>query len=230
MFGGLLHRTIVSALLVVIGLGLNVAITLPKGTAASQNLPMPELAQNSDSVLQISQQPDQRSSLAVSDKLTLTDGTPVRFRFVRAVISSRVIAGEKVPLEVVEPVLAGNLIAIPQRASAEATVTLAQAGRSMGRGGNLELKIEGVRLSDGQLIPVRAVKRVKAGGKRQPLILAGAAAGMAYWPASPLGFLIYVKGKNATIPVGTEIIAYINGGFPLDASKFQTAQQKDAPK
>jgi len=188
-----------------------------------------------DSVLYDSpRQGDQGSSPADSAKLVLNDGTPVRLKFARAVVSSQVIAGERVPLEVVEPVLAGNLVALPRHAPAAATVTMAQAGRSMGRGGNLELRIESVRLADGELVPVRAVKDVKAGGGRQPLILAGAAVGMAYWPGSSLGFLVYVKGKNATIRAGTEITAYINGDFALDASKFQTAgaspQQKDVPK
>jgi hypothetical protein len=179
------------------------------------------------------QQADQGSSPADSAKLVLTDGTPVRLKFARAVVSSRVIAGEKVPLEVVESVLVSNLAVIPQESLAEATVTMAQAGRSMGRGGNLQLKVENLRLADGELVPVRAVKDAKARGY-QPLVLAGTAAGMVYWLASPLSFLVYVKGKNAIIPAGAEITAYITGDFPLEASKFQIAgaspQQKDVPK
>jgi hypothetical protein len=166
----------------------------------------------------------------------LTDGTLVRLKFVRAVVSSQVIAGEKVPLEVVEPVLVGKLVAIPQHSAEEAIVTMAQAGRSMGRGGNLQFKIENIRLADGELVPVRAVKDVKGGGNRAVALTgeAGMAAGFAFWPASPLGFLIYAKGKNATIPAGAEITAYIVGDFPLDPSKFQDAaavpQEKNAPK
>jgi hypothetical protein len=166
----------------------------------------------------------------------LTDGTLVRLKFVRAVVSSQVIAGEKVPLEVVEPVLVGKLVAIPQHSAEEAIVTMAQAGRSMGRGGNLQFKIENIRLGDGELVPVRAVKNVKGGGNRAVALTgeAGMAAGFAFWPASPLGFLIYAKGKNGTIPAGAEITAYIVGDFPLDRSKFQDAamvpQEKSAPK
>src|SRR5947208_14235064 len=85
----------------------------------------------------------------------LTDGTPVHLKFVHAVVSSRVIAGEKVPLEVVEPVLVGKLVAISQHSQAEAIVSMAQAKRSLGRGGNLELKIDTVRLADGEIVPVR---------------------------------------------------------------------------
>lgn len=172
---------------------------------------------------------------AENAKVELTDGTPVRLKFVRAVVSSQVIAGDKVPLEVVEAVVAGKLVAIPQHTSAEAIVTMAQAGRSMGRGGNLQLKIEGIHLADGEVVPVRAVKDSKGGN--QPLARvgeAGMAAGFVFWPATPLGFLIYARGKNATIPAGAEVTAYIAGDFSLDPSKFQAVPQnlpeKNEPK
>lgn len=216
------------------GLVFCVPVNASTGILASHNLRALHSEQTSVSVPQdCPQQPGQQTPSASSDKLKLTDGTPVRLRFVRAVVSSQVIAGEKVPLEVVEPVLVSNLVVIPQHSPAEATVTMAQAGRSVGRGGNLQLKIESIRLADGELVPLRAVKDVKAGGY-QPLVLAGTAAGMVYWLASPLSLLLYARGKNATIPPGAEVTAYIAGEFPLDASRFQTAaassQQKDMPK
>lgn len=83
------------------------------------------------------------------------------------------------PPEVVEPVLVGNLVAIPQHGSAEATVTMAQAKRNMGRGGNLELKIESIRLADGEAVPVRAVKDVKRGERK-----AVAIAAWSVWPTA----------------------------------------------
>jgi hypothetical protein len=93
----------------------------------------------------------------------------------------------------------------------------------MGRGGNLQFKIENIRLADGELVPVRAVKDVKGGGHRMVMV-----AGV----VEPL--LFQIKGKNATILAGTEITAYITGDFPLDPSKFQTAatnlQEKNGPK
>lgn len=170
-----------------------------------------------------SQQSEQSTSLANTPKPVLADGTPVRLRFVRAVVSSQVIAGEKIPLEVVEPVLVGNLIAIPQHTQTEAIVTMAQAGRSMGRGGNLQLKIESVRLGDGEPVPVRSVRDVKGGGRQAVALIAN----LTVWP-------FQVKGKNATVPAGTEITVYITGNFPVDPSKLQTdhtsAQEKNEPK
>jgi hypothetical protein len=225
-FGGLLHKATVWALFLAVSLTLNARVN------TSQNPSAQGREQKSDLVLDSIQQADHGASPATGTKLELADGTPVRLRFVRAVVSSRVLAGEKVPLDIVEPVLVGSLIAIPQHSPAAATVTMAQAERSMGRGGNLQLKIESVRLADGELVPVRAVKDVKGGG-RQPMVLAGTAAGVAYWPASPLVFLVYVKGKSAAIPAGAEITAYTTGDILLDPSKFRAVsaspQGENAP-
>jgi hypothetical protein len=225
-----------SVLFLAFSLGLNGRVSTAQLGFASRTPLELERGLESDSVVGQSQRSEQGTSPANAPKPVLTDGTPVRLKFVRAVVSSQAIAGEKLPLEVVEPVLVGKLVAIPQHSDEEAIVTMAQAGRSMGRGGTLQLKIESLRLADGELVPVRAVKDVKGGGNRAVALTgeAGMAAGFAFGPASPLGFLIYAKGKNATIPAGAEITAYVVGDFPLDPSKFQDAakvpQEKNAPQ
>ncbi|MGA8676485.1 MAG: hypothetical protein WB621_14810 [Candidatus Acidiferrales bacterium] len=44
------------------------------------------------------------------------------------------------------------------------------------------------------------------------------ATAIVFFPAAPL--FLFMKGKDITIPKGTEITAYINSDVPLDASKF----------
>jgi hypothetical protein len=204
------------------GLGLNVPVSMFHVGVASQNPYAPEWKQSSDSTIERTKVTAQDASPVTTSKPVLTDGTAIRMKFVRAVVSSQVIAGEKVPLEVVEPVLAGKLVAISQHSTEEAIVMMAQAGRSMARGGNLQLKIEQVRLADGELVPVRAIKDVEGDGRKGLMI-----ATLPLWAFE-------VKGKSAAVPAGTEITAYIAGDFPLDASKFRLAdanpQQKDTPK
>ena len=158
---------------------------------------------------------------ANEEKLVLQDGTPVRLRFMRAVISSQVIAGETINLQAVEEVQVGGLAAIALYAPAKATVTMAQAKRSMGRGGNLEMKIESVSLASGESVPLRAIKDVKGGGNKGEMTAGLVAAGLLFWPAAPFAF--FVQGKNATIPEGTELTAYINGDISLDRNKFPIA-------
>jgi hypothetical protein len=153
--------------------------------------------------------------------VVLKDGTPVQLKFVHKVISSRVIAGEKLDLQVVEEVRIGDRVVIPKDSAAEAMVTMAQAKRAMGRGGNLEIKIESVRLTSGETARLRMLKDVKGEGNKAPMIVGAVAIGIVYLPAAPLFF--YVHGKDAVIPEGTEITAYVNGDVSLDPAKFAAA-------
>jgi hypothetical protein len=229
---GLVQRAVVAAVFLAASLGFDTRVNTSRESLTASGWDEPEYQQQSEPARESTKQAGYGAIPTDGAKIELADGTPVRLRFLRPVMSSRVIAGDKVRLEVVAAVLAGNVIAIPQHSSAEALVIMAQAGRSMGRGGNMQLKIESVRLADGEVAPVRAVKDVKGSGAREPVILLGATAGIAYWAASPLEFLFYVKGKSAAIPAGTEITAYISGNLLLDPSKFQTVagSEGDVPK
>ena len=152
-------------------------------------------------------------------KILLADGTPIRLRFARKVVSSEVIAGEKIPMEASEPVLVGEWVAIPQHSEQQAVVTMAQAGRSLGRGGNLQFKIESVRLADGELVQVRATKDPKNAESGIPVNADAARPRVVYWLAT--AFVFDFKGKAATIPAGTEVTTFLAGDFTLDASKFR---------
>jgi hypothetical protein len=164
---------------------------------------------------------EQQTTSPQDAKLILPDATPVRLRFVRDVVSSQVIAGETIDLQAVQEVRVNGRIAIAETAPAKAMVTLAQAKRSMGRGGNLELKIETVLLANGESVPLRAVKDVKGGGNKGEIAGGLIASGLLFIPAAP--FVFFVEGKNAVIPRGTELTAYINGDVAMDRTKFPAA-------
>jgi len=211
------HSTAIPVFILAAGLAGNPAVS----GAPLQNAPSVQQEQKSELPVQDSPQTaEQQGAPANDSKLVLQDGTAVRLRIVRAVDSSKVIAGETIDLQVVEEVRLGNLVAIPDHGSAKATVTLAQAKRAMGRGGNLEMKIETVRLANGELAPLRTVKDVKGGGHKGEMAGGMIAAGLVFWPAAP--FVFFVEGKNAVIPEGAEITAYVNGDISLDPAKFPT--------
>ncbi len=218
-----LRLAAMAALLLAAGPGSNLPIQASRGIPGPENSHVLQQARTSNSVVaNPSPQSNRPTPPANGAKWVLTDGTPVRLRFVRAVDSSLVIAGEKEPMEVVEAVLVGNFVAIPLHSPAQATVTLAQTKRTEGRGGNLQLKIESLRLADGELVPVRGFENVKGEEHRT-----AAKVGLG-------GYLFNVNGKSAKIPVGTEITAYILGDHALDASKFEVAaansEKKDRPQ
>jgi hypothetical protein len=122
---------------------------------------------------------------------------------------------DTVDFEVLEQVTVHDQVVIPRGAIALGTVTDSGPKRRMARGGKLNVNIDSVRLASGEKIPLRAVKDVKGGGHTGAMT--GAMA-IVFFPAAPL--FLFMKGKDITIPQGTEITAYTAGDIPLDASKF----------
>lgn len=216
-----MSKTAVPVFLLTLSLGWNVPVdAFNSGITSQQPAPIPQ-EKKPDSTPEQSQKSDQNNLPADNARVVLPDGTPVRLKFVRAVVSSQVIAGDKVPLEVIEPLLVSKLVAIPEHSAQEAIVTVAQGGRTMGRGGTLQFKIENIRLADGELVPVRAVKDVKSETSKAVRI-----ATFPVWD--------YLIGKSARVPAGAEITAYIARDFPLDPSKFHVTgpnpREKNEPK
>jgi len=176
-----------------------------------------------------------QSTPMATPRVILKDATPVQLRFGRMISSSQVIAGDRVYLPVAAEVRIGDLVVVPKESIAEAVVTLAQAKRAMARGGNLEIKIETVRLASGEAAPLRMIKDVKGGGHQVAMV--GGVVGTALVLPVAAPFLLLVKGKDAVIPKGTEITAYVDGDVSLDPAKFlpaatapQAAQEEVVPQ
>jgi hypothetical protein len=171
-------------------------------------------------VKQSSQQPEPASQ-PVKPPLAfgLDDGTPVRLRINRTISSEDAKVGDTVDFEVLEDVNSHDVILIPRGGIALATITEAQSKRRMGRAGKLNVNIDNVKLVDGEKVALRAVKEVKGGSHTGAMTGAIVATAIVFFPAAPL--FLFMKGKDITIPKGTEITAYINGDVPLDPKKFQ---------
>jgi hypothetical protein len=114
----------------------------------------------------------------------------------------------------------------PRGAAALATVTEAKAKGRMGKGGKLNVNIDHLRLASGEKTALRAVKDVKGGGHTGAMTGAIVATSLVFFPAAPLFLLM--KGKDITIPQGTQITGYVNGEVKLDMARF-THQQQTAP-
>src|SRR5713101_3030390 len=149
----------------------------------------------------------------------LEDGTPIKLRLTRNLSSADATTGDRVDFEVLEDIKVKDVIVVPRGGLALATVTEAQHKRRMARGGKLDVNIDDVRLVDGEKAPLRAVKEVKGGGHTGAMTGAMVGTAIVFFPAAPL--FLFMHGKDITIPKGTEITAYINGNFPIDAAKFQ---------
>jgi hypothetical protein len=159
---------------------------------------------------------------AQQSPFALLDSTPVRMRLARNLSSADAQVGETVDFEVLDPVVVEGRVVVPRSGVAFATVTEAKPRGRMGKSGKLNVNVDSVRLADGQKIPLRAVKEAKADGRGGVVTGAVVATAIVFFPAAPLFLLM--KGKDITIPKGTEITAYVNGDVKLDPAKFREDQ------
>ncbi len=158
---------------------------------------------------------------AIQPPFRLQDGTPVKLRLMETLSSGTAHVGDRVDFHVVNEVKVNGIVVIPQGATAWGTVTKAQPKRRLGRAGKLNVTIDAVRLADGQKAMLRAVRDVKGGGHVGAMTGAMVATSIVFFPAAPL--FLFMHGKNITIPEGTEITAYVNGGMDLDPARFAAA-------
>lgn len=168
----------------------------------------------------------------------LQDGTPIRLRLTRTLSSADCKAGDRIDFEVEDPVILGGVTVVPQGSIAWGTVTEAEHKRRMTRGGKLAIALTEVQLANLQKAKLRATRDAKGGGHTG--VMAGAMVGTAvvFWPVAPVFLLMH--GKEAKIPEGTEVTAYVDGdtviapanGAPPPAAAqapAQTAPGQPAP-
>ncbi|HEU0185852.1 MAG TPA: PEGA domain-containing protein [Blastocatellia bacterium] len=160
--------------------------------------------------------PPQKTKAALG--FGLEDGTPIKLRITRTISSADAKVGERVDFEVLEDVKVGETVIVPRGGIALATITEAEPKRRLARGGKLNVNIDSVRLASGEKAALRAVKEVSGGGHTGAMTGAIVATSIVFFPAAP--FFLFIKGKDITIPKGTEITAYINGDVSLDPKNF----------
>jgi hypothetical protein len=121
----------------------------------------------------------------------------------------------------VDEVQVDGVLVLPKGSAAVGTVTEAEPKRSMGRAGKLDIAISYARLKDNEKVALRATKEAKGGSHTGAMAGAMVATSLIIWPAAP--FFLFIKGKDITIPQGTEITAFVEGDMRLDMSKFGVA-------
>lgn len=155
------------------------------------------------------------------EQLILQDGTPIKLRLGENLSSETARVGDTVSFEVLEDVEVGGLIVVKQGSAALATITQAQAKRRMGKGGKLDVNIDYVRLVTGEKVPLRAVRENKGGSSTAGMTAGIVATSIVFFPAAP--FFLFMKGKEVTIPKGTEVMSYVHSDVRLDAAKLRAA-------
>lgn len=151
--------------------------------------------------------------------ISLEDGTPVRLRISRTLSSADEDQQDTpVDFEVVEDVRIGDQIVIARDSRARGSVISSLQKGRLGRGGQITVSIERVRLTDGESVALRGTKNAN-GHDRLGVMTAGMViTSLVVWPAVP--FFLFMHGKDIKIPKGTEITAYTRGTISLDSGRF----------
>jgi len=158
---------------------------------------------------------------------TLLDGTPVKLRLSQTISSADAKVGQETPFEVVEEIKVDDVVVLPKGATAIGTVTECNAKKSMGRAGKLNISISYARLADQEKVALRATQDNKGGGHVGAMTGAMVATSIVFFPAAPL--FLFMKGKDITIPQGTEITAFVEGDMHLNMANFGVAPAPAAP-
>lgn len=134
--------------------------------------------------------------------LKVPDGTALRLSLSESLSSATNEVDNPVHFEVLEDVKIGDTIAIPKGSTAVGHIVEVEPRRRMGRAGKLNFTVDHVKAPDGGNLRLRAASNRKGEDKTGTVIIGSVV-------LSPL-FLI-MRGKDITIPKGTEITAYIDG-------------------
>jgi PEGA domain len=168
----------------------------------------------------------QTGASALPPPHTLLDGTPIKLRLSETISSADAKVGQEIPFEVIEDISVDQAVVLSKGAPAIATVTEADHKKSMGRAGKLNIAISYARLKDQEKVALRATKDTKGGGHVGAVTGAVVATAIVFFPAAPL--FLFIKGKDSTIPQGTEITAFVEGDMHLDMTKFVVAPPESA--
>jgi hypothetical protein len=158
---------------------------------------------------------------------TLQNGTAIKLRLAENLTSATAKAGQQVSFEVLEEVDVEGLPVIAKGAQALATITTAEPRRSMGRAGKLDVNVDSVRLIDGEKAALSATRSEKGGGHTGAMTAGMVGTAIVFFPAAPL--LLFIHGKDITIPKGTEITAFVAGDMKLEMAKFAPAPAAGSP-
>ena len=149
----------------------------------------------------------------------LEDGTAISLTLARELSSARESAGNRVDFVVVDDVKVNGIVVIPKGGTAWGTVVDAKPKRRLGRAGKLDVRIDEVRLADGERVTLRASQEAKGKGRSGAMTVGIVAAGVLFFPAAPV--FLFMHGKDVVIPQGTSVTAYVDGNTALDETRFK---------
>jgi len=136
-------------------------------------------------------------SQTAAKTVKVRDATLVRLSLKDALTSANARVDDPVRFEVTQDVKVGDLVAIPEGATARGHVVDAKPKTALGRSGKLTLTVDHVEAPDGTSIRLRANSTQKSEDPASALLMAP--------------FNLVLGGKDMTLPKGTQFNTYVDG-------------------
>lgn len=187
---------------------LNAALFLISPIVAAQSAPpstqAPPAAAPSPAA---SQQPPQVAEAPA--KLVLKEGTDVKLKFAQDLSSKTAAEDDPVNLVLDEDLKVGDVTVCKAGAKALATVTHAKKAGMLGKGGELNIRLEYLLMGDTRM-RLRGTKGKEGEGKVGAVVALTVLFG-------PIGLIKH--GKNVEVKQGTPLLAYVDQDFTVPAPK-----------
>jgi hypothetical protein len=146
---------------------------------------------------------------ASTDKLVLKDGSDVKLKFAEAVSSKTATEGDTVNLLLDEDLKIGNVVVAKAGSKAVGTVTHAKKAGMMGKAGELNMRLEYLKVGD-ERVKIRGSKGKEGEGKEGTAVALTVLFG-------PIGLIKH--GKNVDVKEGTPLAAFIDQDYTIPAAK-----------
>jgi hypothetical protein len=154
-------------------------------------------------------EPAPASASASTEKLVLKDGSDVKLKFAEAISSKTATEGDSVNLVLDEDLKVGNVVVAKAGSKAVGTVTHAKKAGMMGKAGELNMRLEYLKVGD-ERVKIRGSKGKEGEGKEGTAVALTVLFG-------PIGLIKH--GKNVDVKEGTPLAAYIDQDYTVPTAK-----------
>ncbi len=149
------------------------------------------------------------SPVASPAKLVLKEGTDVKLKFADSLSSKTAEEGDPINLILDEDLKVGDVVVVKAGAKATGTVTNAKKAGTMGKAGELNMRLEHLTAGDVR-IRLRGSKGKEGEGKEGTTVALTVLFG-------PIGLIKH--GKNVEIKAGTPLAAFVDQDTALEVAK-----------
>ncbi|WP_404783369.1 hypothetical protein [Altericista sp. CCNU0014] len=140
----------------------------------------------------------------------LTNNTPIKLKFKETISSKTAQENQLIEFEVAEDIAVQGVTVIARGTNAKGIIAEVKRAKMLGRKGKIAIVLKEVALVSGERVSLRSNQ--SQGG--------GLSAGTIALSAIVTPFFLFMGGKEAKYPAGTEFTAFVDGDYGLDRAKF----------